>query len=176
MPGDIDALTVTGPAGKLPIGKDDFIYIPQLRDFFARIPGTPAIGMYTFEVIGGDKTGLAVDFQYVITTIPAPDITQFSPVDGATLGSKPPSFSWQAVPADFPVYYRFEIHNLYGGRVYATGYNQGMLSHTVPNGVLKAGRRYRWRIRAADSDDWASVQNRSNSEWLVFQLGGRFDK
>jgi hypothetical protein len=72
--------------------------------------------------------------------------------------------------ADMHMHYRFEIYKLHGGRVYSTGYNKDMVSHTVPIDALKSGQTYRWRIRIADSDDWVNVQNRSNSEWQVFHL------
>ena len=38
FPDDIDTITITGPRGDLPIGKDDFTYIPQLRDFLLGCP------------------------------------------------------------------------------------------------------------------------------------------
>jgi len=34
LPGAIDAISIRGPAGKLPIQKDDFIYLPRLNDFW----------------------------------------------------------------------------------------------------------------------------------------------
>jgi hypothetical protein len=74
------------------------------------------------------------------------------------------------VKAEVPVYYRLEINKLYGGRVYATGYVKGMLSHTVPYGVLKPGQAYRWRVRAADGDNWIKVENRSHSKWISFAM------
>jgi len=169
-PGDIDTITVTGPRGRLPIRKGDFTYIPQLRDFFIRIPGSPAIGFYTFEITSGKKNGATADYQYVLKTLPVPDTTTFSPNNGATLRSNTLTFSWHAVKADLPVHYRFEIYKRHGGRVYSTGYNKDMVSHTVPIDVLKSGQTYRWRVRISDSDDWVNIQNRSNSDWQVFHL------
>jgi len=170
LPGDIDTITITGPKGELPIRKNEFIYIPQLRNFFIRIPGSPEIGIYTFVVTSGKKNGATADYQYILKTIPTPDTTIFSPNNGATLRSNILTFSWHAVKADVPVYYRFEIYKLHGGRVYSTGYNKDMVSHTVPIDVLKTGQTYRWRVRISDSDDWVNVQNRSNSDWQVFHL------
>ena len=71
---------------------------------------------------------------------------------------------------EVPVYYRLEINKLYGNRVYATGYVKGMLFHTVPYGVLRLGKAYRWRVRAADGDNWIKVENRSHSKWLSFTM------
>jgi imidazolonepropionase-like amidohydrolase len=170
LPGDIDTITITGPRGILPIRKSDFTFIPQLRDFFIRIPGSPEIGFYTFEIISGNKNGTTADYQYVLKTLPTPDTAAFSSNNGATLSSNSLTFSWHAVKTDMPVYYRFEINKLHGGRVYSTGYNKDMVSHTAPIDVLKSGQTYRWRVRIADSDDWVNVQNRSNSEWQIFHL------
>ena len=175
LPDDIDTITVTGPKGDLPIGKDDFIYIPQLRDFFVRLPGSPEIGTYTFKVASGTMSGSAVDTQSVVRTIPLLDISTFSPAIGATLRSNTLTFSWRAVNVAIPIYYRLEIYKQHGGRVYSTRYVKGMLSHTVPDGVLKPGQAYRWRLRVADGDNWVKVQNRSQSKWRSFTMAQLFE-
>jgi hypothetical protein len=170
LPRDIDKITVTGPSGDLPIGKDDFTYIPQFRDFFIRLPGSPEIGTYTFKVTSGTMSGSATDIQAVLRTIPLPDIGTFFPAIGATLRSNTPTFSWRAVKVAIPIYYRLEIYKQHGGRVYSTRYVKGILSHTVPDGVLKPGQAYRWRVRVADGDNWVKVQNRSHSKWISFTM------
>ena len=170
LPDDIDTITVTGPKGDLSISKDDFTYIPQLRDFIIRLPGPPEIGTYTFKVTSGTMSGSATDIQSVVRTMPLVDISTFSPAIGATLRPNTPTFSWGAVKAEAPIYYRLEIYKQHGGRVYSTGYSNGMLSHTVPDGVLKPGQVYRWRIRVADGDEWAKVQNRSYNDWHSFAM------
>jgi len=170
LPDDIDRITVTGPSGDLPISKDDFTYIPQFRDFWIRIPGSPEIGTYTFKVTSGTMSGSAVDTQSVVRTIPLPDISTFSPAIGATLRPNTPTFSWGAVKVAIPIYYRLEIYKQHAGRVYSTRYVKGMLSHTVPDGVLKPGQAYRWRVRVADGDNWVKVQNRSQSDWHSFTM------
>ena len=170
LPDDIDTITVTGPKGDLPIGKDDFTYIPQLRDFFIRLHGSPEIGTYTFKVTSGTMRGSANDTQSVVRTIPLPDISTFSPAIGETLRSNTPTFSWRAVKAEAPIYYRLEIYKQHGGRVYSTRYGKSMLSHTVPDRVLKPGQAYRWRVRVADGDDWVKVQNRSHCVWHRFTM------
>jgi len=74
------------------------------------------------------------------------------------------------VRAEVPTYYRLEINKLKGGRVYSTGYVKGMIAYTVPEGVLKPGQAYRWRVRVADGDTWTRVQNRSHSQWQSFTM------
>jgi len=170
LAGAIDSITVTGPQGRLPIHKNDFVYLHHIRDFWIRIPGIPKIGTYTIEVISGKKNGSATDIQAVVKTIPLPEIKHLTPQNRATLKSDNPTFSWKAVETESPLYYRLEINKRNGGRVYSTGHVKNMRSHTVPSGVLKKGQTYRWRIRITDSDDWVNVQNRSNSGWQIFHI------
>jgi len=170
LPYDIDSITITGPSGDLPIGKDDFTYLPRIRDFWISIQGSPEIGTYTFTVRSGKRSGSATDIQSTVSTIPIPDTGTFSPTAGDMLRSHTPTFSWGAVKSRIPVYYRLEIHKHHGGRVYSTGRVKGMLSHAVPDGVLKPGQAYRWRVRVADGDNWVKVQNRSQSDWHSFTM------
>jgi CubicO group peptidase (beta-lactamase class C family) len=175
LPDDIDSITVTGPSGDLPISKDDFTYIAQLRDFWIRIPGSPEIGTYTFTVTSGKRSGSSTDTQSVLRTIPLPDTSTFSPAEGGVLRSSTPTFSWEAVKAEMPIYYRLEIHKLHGGRAYATDHVKSMLSHSVAEGVLKPGQDYRWRVRVTDGNNWINVQNRSHSEWRRFKTAQLFE-
>jgi hypothetical protein len=170
LPDSIDSITITGPKGKLPIRKEDIIYLHKLRDFWIKIPGKPQIGTYTIEVIGGEKNGLASDIQAVVKTIPLPDVQYFAPLNGAALKSDRLTFSWKLAETKEPLYYRMEINKRNGGRVYSTGYVKNMQSHTVPHGVLKEGQAYRWRVRITDGDNWVNVQNRSHSGWQLFHL------
>jgi len=170
LPDDLDTITVTGPSGDQPIGKDDFIYLPKIRDFWIRIPGSPEIGTYTFTVTNGNMSGSVTDTQSVLRTIPLPDTSTFSPSQGEKLSSNTPIFSWGPVKMPVQIYYRLEINKLRGGRVYSTGRVKGMLSHAVPNGVLKPGQAYLWRVVVADSDNWIKVENRSHSKWISFTM------
>jgi len=170
LPDDIDSITITGPIGDLPIGKDDFIYLPHFRDFWISIPGSPEIGTYRFTVTSGKRSGSATEIQSKVRTIPIPDVNSVSPNAGARLRSTTPTLSWGSVKAGIPVYYRLEIYKQRGGRVYSTGRIKDMLSHTIPDGILEPGQVYRWRIRVTDSESWAKTQNRSHSEWRSFTI------
>ncbi len=170
LPGAIDSIAVTGPDGRLPIQKKDFTYLPRLRDFWIKIPGIPQVGTYTVEVTSGQKKGSATDIQAVVKTIPLPEVKSFSPLNGAVLKSNNPTFAWKAVKTEAPLYYRLEINELQGGRVYSSGYIRDMRSHTVPKGLLKSGRSYRWRIRLADHNSWENVQNRSQCAWQLLHI------
>jgi len=69
-----------------------------------------------------------------------------------------------------PMAYQLEINQFRGRRVYSTGPVTGMISHTVPHGVLIPGKTYLWRVRVMDSDKWDRKQNRSHSVWKSFSL------
>jgi len=170
LPDAIDKIAITGPNGDLSIGKDDFRFFHQSRVFWIRKPGSPEIGTYTFTVTSGKMSGSATDIQSVIRVIPAPDSSTFSPLPGETLPSLTPTFFWGAVEADFPMYYRLEINKLHGGRVYSTRRSKNMISHTVPDGVLKEGQTYRWRIVVSDSDKWIKEENRFHRKWISFTM------
>ena len=168
--GSIDAITVSGPAGRLPIQKNDFTYLPHLRDFFIKIPGKPQSGIYTVKVDSGSQTGSAVVIQDMVITIPLPEVRYFRPSNGATINLDNPTFSWNAVKSKEPLYYRLEINRINGKRVYATGYVKNMQSHTIPKGLLRSGQSYRWRIRITDGGHWTRVQNSSRSAWQSFRI------
>ena len=170
LPDDIDTITVTGPKGDLPIDKNGFRYIPQFRYFGIEIPGSPAIGTYTVTVKSGNMNGSATDTQSVLKTVTFADMGTFSPAKGTILRTNTPTFFWEVVKTEAPMYYRLEINRPKGGRVYSTGRVKGMFSHKIPGGILKPGQTYRWRVRVADDDNWIKMQNRSQSEWLSFTM------
>jgi CubicO group peptidase (beta-lactamase class C family) len=165
LPDDIDTITVTGPKEDLTFGKSDFNYYPQFRDFWIRMPGAPETGTYTFTVTSGNRRGLATDTQSDLRTIPIPDIRTFSPAAGETITTKSPHFSWRAINADVPLYYRIDITDMKDNYVFRTGYVKNMFSIRVPPNLLKAGQAYSWRVRVADGNNWIVLNNRSHNQW-----------
>jgi len=170
LPGAVDEISIVGPHGKLALEKGDFRYFPGIRDFWAKLPGSPKVGTYVFTVTVGNLKGMATNTQSIVRNINLPDTTTLSPVSGSVLETEAVTFSWGEVRAPFPVYYRLEIFDSQGSRVYSTGYTKDMLSHSVPKGVLKPGKTYGWRIRVIDQPSWFSVQNRSQSSIQRFTM------
>jgi len=172
LPDDIDTIKVTGPSGDLPISKDDFTYYPQWRDFCVRIPGSPETGTYTFKLTSGDIGSSAIDTQNVLRKIPILDPSTLSPAEGETLNSKTPTFSWGGIEyPDKTMYYRFEVRDeLSGSWVIHSPRVKNMLSYTVSEGIIKAGKTYIWRVRVTDNDDWNQIQNRTHTEWRSFKM------
>ena len=176
LPDDIETISVKGPQGVLPIGKNDFTFWPNADDFYIVIPGSPKVGTYTFTVTSGNRSGSASDRQSYLLPIPIPDTSTFSPSDGEILKSKTPTFSWDSVVYfNNPVFYLFQIYDSQGEQVYRIGRRQGMTSHTVPAGILKAGENYRWRIRVSDSGHWREEQNRAHTKRISFNMAEKLE-
>jgi CubicO group peptidase (beta-lactamase class C family) len=165
LPDDIDTIKVTGPKGDLTLAKSDFSYYPQFRDFWIRTPGAPEIGTYIFTVTSGNRKGSATDTESDLRAIPIPDTRTFSPAEGKTITTKTPRFSWAAVDADVPFYYRIEIKDMKDNYIFRTDYIKDMFSIRTPPNMLKAGQTYRWRVRVADGINWIELNNRSHNQW-----------
>ena len=120
------------------------------------------------------------DYQYILRSFPVYDNSAFSPTNNAIVNSKTPIFTWtpldyQSDP-DTSIFYRLEIYTNNGGqpgaRVYASNQAQGhdKLFHTLKAGTLTPGQSYLWRVRAGDSGNWYTEQNRTTSNWLAFTV------
>ena len=177
LPGDIDSITITGPKGDLPFSKNDFIYLPQLRDFWISIPGAPETGNYTFTITSGRKSGTATDTIYAVRSMPSPVTRLLSPAKEDIVNTKTPTLNWEPVDhPDIPIYYRLEIWNpSMTQRVLNTNYLTDSFSYTVPEGIFKPGLTYIWRVRVADHRDWHQVQNRANSEWKTITIADNLE-
>ena len=173
LPGGVTSISVKvidgTPDGTILLSNDDFEFDGQFNEFFAMVDGAPQIGTYTFSVIAGGLTITATDTQAENRVIPLPDTNSFVPAAGTVVDSMTPVFSWDAV--DFEdAFYRFEIIDQWGNRVYATSRMPGMLSAVVPQWKLNPGQTYYWRVRVTDSDNWVDIQNRANSAWVEFTM------
>jgi imidazolonepropionase-like amidohydrolase len=177
LPEDIDTITVAGPAGNLPISKDDFTYYPQFKDFWISIPGSPEIGTYTFTVTAGQLKGVATDTVTTLRNIPIPDTVGLSPSQGQILSALSPTFKWHLVDYPFvPVYYQLVIWNpAFTEHIFSSQVATDMQMVTVPEGILKPGQTYVWWVRVADSYNWSQAQNRTDSERITIQMADQLD-
>jgi Leucine-rich repeat (LRR) protein len=176
LPADISSITVTGPNG-LVLNKTNFTYVPQWKEFYLNVAGSPAPGVYTFTATSGSASGTSKDYQYNIHSFPKFDNTGFAPADLATVTSKTPIFTWTPIAyvsdPTVPIFYRLEIWENDKGlpdgtRVFASERLYNQLYFTVPPNVLQPEKTYYWRVQAVDSNDWVKVQNRTNSGWRTF--------
>lgn len=168
VPDDIDSIVVSGPNGILSIDMDDFNYNPQWRSFWTVKPGPPEVGSYTFKVTSGKSSGLSTDTQSTVKKIPLPKTQEFYPARGESITCTPPTFSWQKLNYDRPIFYQVEIRDANRQHVYRTSYVQEMESVRLPQKILRANSTYQWRVIAADGADWLSLNNRSQSRWVSF--------
>lgn len=168
LPEDIKSISVVGPNGDLPVGRDDFEYNPQWRAFWIVRPGIPDIGTYTFKLVSGADVGFASDTQSVVKTIPIPDGSRLSPGYGAINSCMTPSFVWPLMSDPDPLYYQLQVRDTDRRHVYRTDYVKDMSSLRLPPDVLQPGRTYQWRVRVADGPNWKALDNRSQSKWVTF--------
>ena len=167
LPDDISHITVTGPEGKLPMGREDFNYNPQWRVFWFVRPGLPEIGKYTFEVAGKNSFGSAVDIQKVNRTIPVIDLSKFKIDPPETKSCLSPVFSWPKIKDTIPLYYQLEVRDINRKHLFRTGFIKDMTDVRIPPDILKSGMKYQWRVRVADKPDWVDIDNRSQSHWVT---------
>lgn len=174
LPEAIEKVTVTANGKPLPLSKSNFTYFPNRRLFWASIPGAPEIGDYNITVTSQTGCGTATDHQTTIFSIESPRPDNASPNATTPCTSNRPVFSWGAVNASKPMYFRLEIAPADGRPIYRSGDVADMLSIQIPDGVLVPGKHYRWRARCADSDKWREIQNRSQTPWIGFTTARHF--
>ena len=171
LPGIVDSVVVTGPYGEVICTMPYMEYSPEFKSYFYRRAGPPEIGTYTFTIQIGTEQLVTTDSQDVIRELPFPNTNTFSPADGALLDTKTPTFSIDPVQgAEVPVFYRLEIADLDGNRVFASARVADLGYVTLPDGILQEGQTYKWRVRVTDASQWIPVQNRSQSDWLTFTM------
>jgi len=175
VPDDIDSIVVSGPNGDLSIDMDDFNYNPQWRFFSTMRPGPPEVGSYTFKVTSGKSSGLATDTQSTVEKIPLPETQEFHPARGETITCTPPTFSWQKLNDDGPIFYQVEIRDANRRHVYRTSYVQEMQSVMLPPEILSSNTTYQWRVRTGDGGGWLSLKNISESRWVSFSTNKTLD-
>lgn len=168
LPDDVDAITVTGPKGDLYIGKGDFRYNPQWRSFWTVQPGKPEIGTYTFKLVSRNFFGVSTDTQSHVETIPIPNASMLTPSEGQTVDCIVPAFSWPKPTERDELCYQLQVRGADLKHVYRTDYVKDMSAIRLPAGVLKPGKTYQWRVRAADGSSWISLNNRSHTRWVSF--------
>jgi len=180
LPGDVNSITITGPGGPLKIDKTDFRYFVKSRVFWINLPGEPHPGAYTFTAVSGDKVFTATDIQSDNRKLILADLNTFLPAEGATVYPNDAVFSWDGglyfrVKNDIPACYQLRIYELNGDRVFSSNFVKGMLSHHVPEGILKPDTEYEYRVRIADSEQWTYIENRSSSRRIRFRTAKSLD-
>lgn len=165
LPDDVDSISISGPKGVLPVKKDDFDYNPLNRTFWFIQSGIPEIGEYRFKLVGKNLSGTSKDTQTSIIDIPVPDTRRLQPDGSIPYACKTSEFSWPLMAWAGPLYYQLQIRDFNRKEVYRTGFIKNLSSIRIPPDTLISGKSYQWRLRVADSPDWISMNNRSQTGW-----------
>lgn len=153
-------------------GYGDFEYVDQWKMFEAKsLNITPELGEYTFTIVTDTFTAIVKRGKTLNRVIPVPDASQIQPVDNAVLTSKTPIFSWAPVHLEgVPLFYRIQIFDQTGYRVFSSKREQNLLSIAIPNNAITPGESYNWMVNVYDSDNWEILENRANSVTFNFTM------
>jgi len=136
-------------------------YYSGFQEYYTKLSGTPAEGVYKFVVTDADDN-TKTTYDYVAPSFDIPL------VDSATLqasgDSLAPTLSWGA-PAnmDRPIYFRVIVEDMEWNRVWASNRISGT-SIQVPSGKLQSGGSYQWYVRTIDDPNWVHFSNQGRSE------------
>jgi hypothetical protein len=179
LPGEITQLHMGGPG---------IAYDFQQSNVFGTInPGT--IGnLYTyglFDASGGANGSYTISLQsprgnpsltkdVTPSTIPIVDQSSLIPGNNAYLTTLTPLLAWSGVTGS-PRYYRVQIQDWRNRYTIYTSSLATSSSATIPAGILKPYRSYKWRVEAFDASTTtgtSGADNRSESGWNCFTTPG----
>jgi hypothetical protein len=142
-------------------------YLPAFQEYFTALDGSPVLGDYIFTVVLTDGTTQSVtDTQGPLETLPIISAADYEIIgdDGVT-----PTFKWPAVPGRV-LFYRLRVYDDSGNEVFRTARLGGTAYVTEP-GELAPFTTYQLRVEIHDSNDFGSLDNRSNGEIFDFTTG-----
>ena len=161
IPGSINSVTVTGPGGfNQTLGSAD--YLSAFNEYYHIVSGSPAPGIYTFNII--DNDGLeATSYDYVETsTVPIVDINTLQ----ASGNALSPILSW-GVPSynGSSIYFRVRIIDAGSNPVWSSSRIPSTWV-AVPSGILQAGSSYQWQVRAYDNSRFPHFNVESRTDFV----------
>ena len=169
LPTHITSLTVTGPGGfNHTFTESEIRWVHSIGNVYVYgEAGLPADGAYNYNIT--DTFGGSDSFSKEQTSIVIPivDRSSMSPGNNAYLNTLTPTFTWSAVEGS-PRYYRTSIYDWKERYSVYQSTRSTDLSATVPAGVLKPERSYKWRVEVFDDPDGLVADNRSSSGWNCF--------
>jgi hypothetical protein len=131
----------------------------------------PPEGEYTFEVETDDFSTTVIHVRNQNIDMPVLDAGTLSPADGSIITSGTPVFEWGSLEnPQMPVYYRLQVYDDTGYRVYASERSADMRSIALPEGLLQPGQTYTWRVQINDSSDYTRVENLSVTESFTITM------
>jgi hypothetical protein len=135
----------------------------------------PEVGEYTFNVVTDDFSTTVTHVRNENKVMPVLDAETLSPANGSVITSRTPVFTWGSLEdPQMQVYYRFQIFDNTGYRVYASERSAEMRSIVPPQGILQPGQTYTWRVQINDSSDYTQVENLSVTESFTITMADDF--
>jgi len=169
LPTHITSLTVTGPGGFNHTFKESEIWwVRSIGNVYVYWEaGLPADGTYNYNITDtfGGSDSFSKDQTSIV--IPIVDRSSMSPGNNAYLNTLTPTFTWSGVEGS-PRYYRISIYDWKERYTVYQSLRSTDLFATVPAGVLKPERSYKWRVEVFDDPDGLVADNRSYSGWNCF--------
>jgi hypothetical protein len=169
LPTHITSLTVTGPGGINHTFKESEIWWGHSigNVYVYGEAGLPADGTYNYNITDtfGGSDSFSKDQTSIV--IPIVDRSSMSPANNAYLNTLTPTFTWLAVEGS-PRYYRISIYDWKERYSVYQSTRSTELFATIPAGVLKPERSYKWRVEVFDDPDGLVADNQSLSGWNCF--------
>ena len=169
LPTHITSLAVTGPGGFNHTFKESEIcWVRSIGNVYVYWEaGLPADGTYDYNIV--DTFGGSDSFSKEQTSVVIPIVerSSMSPGNNAYLDTLTPTFTWSAVEGS-PRYYRISINDWKERYSVYQSQRSTDLFATVPAGVLKPERSYKWRVEVFDDPDRLVADNQSSSGWNCF--------
>ncbi len=170
LPGSLGQVRITGPGAF-----SQTFSGPALADrydgdgyFWFEIPGAPVAGTYTVRVTdANERSATSRDHYGGGTALPLPDPAGMQ-ASGDPLA---PTLSWTA--PNHPrsrLFYRARIYEASGQdliTVWKSSWNYGLIPETrvdVPQGIIEAGKSYKWRVEIWDDDNGYAIDQRANGD------------
>jgi len=170
LPNEVAQINVTGPSGfNYSFMESDISYdlVTQGIQYCHGEGGFPADGTYNFYV--QDTHGASDSHPKVLTSTEIPVVEQSSlfPANNAYLNTLTPTFTWTAVGGTNR-YYRVKINDwMLRYTIYSSPRSTDIYA-TIPSGILKPNRSYKWRVEVFDHSSGVEAGSRSNSAWNSF--------
>ena len=165
LPDEIDRIVVKGPDGYCPLALKDFHFVPENREFWATLPGSPLKGKYVITVTAGDTHGTVERSLADIHRVPVPHSLKYTSDESGDIPTNRPTFFWDVDRNRATLYHQLQLKDSSGKIIFRSGFYKNTSALQLEKNVLEPNSVYYWRVRVFDSPDWMSTRNRSQTNW-----------
>jgi cold shock CspA family protein len=169
LPNDVTLFNVTGPGLNYNFQPTDIMYnaASQHGNMYTYTNwqlGAPANGTYNFN-LQTPNGNTSSSHNVTRSDIPIVDQSTLSPANNAYLTNLTPTFQWASVGS---YYYRVLVEDWRQRFIIYASARSTNLFATIPAGILKPNRSYKWRVEVWDNANGTVAANRSTSGWNCF--------